>query len=299
MIGDRAYMRETSGRMPLSATVKLMIVLVAVFVLQSIDDVYGKTGWQENLALSADCFGKGHLWQLVTFQFLHGGIWHLAGNLLGLWFFGRFVENVLGVSRYLTAYFGGGVVGGILQGILQLAFTQHFGFYTVGASAGVLTIFAIFARLESGGEVRMYGILPIKAGVLLWIFLAISLFFTLVPSPRGGWAAHAAHLGGLLSGILWVRAGWHRDFMVLPWEGWIASVRSWLFSSKRTSRKTTTPRLTATKAAPQPPVHEKATDFMAQEIDPILDKISAHGIHSLTDRERKILDAARSRMAKR
>ena len=52
-------------------------------------------------------------------------------------------------------------------------------------------------------------------------------------------------------------------------------------------------------AKPGPGDKLSEADFMAQEIDPILDKISAHGIHSLTDRERKILDAARSRMAKR
>lgn len=290
-------MRESGGRLPLSATAKLMIVLVVVFVLQSIDDVYGQTGWQAKLALSADCFGKGHLWQLFTFQFLHGGIWHLAGNLLGLWFFGRFVENVLGVSRYLTAYFGGGVVGGILQGILQLAFTQHFGFYTVGASAGVLTVFAIFARLEADGEIRMYGILPIKAGVLLWISLAVAAFFTLVPSHRGGGAAHAAHLGGLLSGILWVRAGWHRDFVPLPWQEWFSRLRRPRAASKAPAKSS--PRLTVVKPPPKAAVPEKEADFMAQEIDPILDKISAHGIQSLTERERKVLEAARSKMAKR
>ena len=56
------------------------------------------------------------------------------------------------------------------------------------------------------------------------------------------------------------------------------------------------PRVTATTVAPEPP---SDGEFMSREIDPILDKIAAHGIHSLTDRERQILEAARSRMGRR
>lgn len=294
-------MRETSGRMPLPLTVKLMIVLGAVFVWQCLDDVYFKSRWQSDwLALTADCFTKGHVWQLFTFQFLHGGIFHLAFNLIGLWYFGRFVENVLGPSRFIVTYLGCGLIGGLLQGVLMAVFGLHFGAWVVGASAGVAGLFAIFAMLESQSEVRMYFVLPVKAKVLLWIYAGISLFFTLVPSPRGGGAAHAAHLGGILAGVWFVRMGWHRDFVTPPWEAAFAKVRG-MFAPRNSAPVVRPVRFTPSKppvSAPKPPVVSEA-DYMSQEVDPILDKISAHGIQSLTERERKILEAARSRMAKR
>lgn len=100
------------------------------------------------------------------------------------------------------------MLGGLLQCVLMVLFPQHFGTFVFGASAGVMGIFAIFARLEAHSIVRLNFILPIRTDVLLWITAAISLFFTLVPSQRGGSAAHAAHLGGLLAGLAWVKFGW-------------------------------------------------------------------------------------------
>ena len=221
MLENRDYMRnEPSSGKPLrfhwSASIILMIVLVVTFALQSINEVYGKPEIEDWLALTPATLTRGHIWQLLTFQFLHGGLWHLLGNLMGLWFFGRWVENILGTKRFLVAYFVCGVVGGLLQSALMAAvsttsFAKHFGDYVVGASAGVMGIFAIFARLESNSEIRFNFILPIRAGILLWITVGISLFFTLVPSSRGGGTAHAAHLGGILAGLAWVGNRLHRN----------------------------------------------------------------------------------------
>ncbi len=275
-------------------TATLMIVLVAVFALQCIDGVYLRSPAQGWLALTTEGLRHGHVWQLITFQFLHGGILHLGFNLLGLWFFGRFVETVLGPRRYLFAYLGCGVMGGLLQCVLMLLFPGTYGGYLLGASAGTSGLFAIFARLESQSIVRVNFILPIRAHTLLLASLFIALFFTLVPAQGG--VAHAAHLGGLLAGVGFVHLRWHQDFRPLPWVEW--------WRNRRTRIRIARPPREAPGPNPSRVTVESAPksggrDFMASEVDPILDKISAHGIHSLTSEERAILDRAQKRMAKR
>jgi len=290
-------MREKQPwRLP-SVSVGLIIILVIAFAVQSINDVYLRAPVEDKLALTTDSLKKGFVWQLLTFQFLHGSLWHLIGNLIGLWYFGRPVENFLGKSRYLLAYFGSGIAGGLLQAVLMILFPMHFGLYVYGASAGVMGVFTIFALLESHSEIRWNFILPIRAGVLLWISAAISLFFTLVPSPRGGGTAHAAHLGGILAGLAFVKLKWHQDFRPLPWVEWFEHFKN----RRRRSRpivKVRFPKGNSWEPDAAPPRPTEDPDFISKEVDPILEKISAHGIHSLTEREKDILEKARSRMGK-
>jgi membrane associated rhomboid family serine protease len=308
MLENRDYMRgESQGGMPRfpgSASVVLMIVLVVAFALQCINDVYINSLIEVWLALTPAALALGYVWQLLTFQFLHVSLWHLIGNVIGLWFFGRFVENVLGRKRFLIAYFGCGVMGGLLQCALMLLSPRHFTPFVFGASAGVMGMFAIFCRLEASSEIRWNFILPIRADVLLWITTGISLFFTLVPSGRGGCVAHAAHLGGILAGLAWVKLGWHHDFKPLPWENWFARLRFWRPTQAR-HRNQELVRAASVRGRPWragngPNAPEAAPDeFISKEVDPILEKISRNGLQSLTENERKVLEAARKKMEKR
>jgi len=309
MLENRDYMRDDpspggSWRFRWSASITLMAVLVVAFAFQCINDVYIQSVIESRLALTPLALTKGYAWQFLTFQFLHVSLMHLLCNLLGLWFFGRFVENVLGTKRFLVAYFACGVVGGLLQSVVMVLFPDHFVPPVFGASSGVMGIFAIFCRLAADSTIRWYFILPIRADVLLWASVGISLFFTMVPSIRGGSVAHAAHLGGILAGLAWVKLGWHRDFVTLPWEGLLSRWRQWRPLKSR-ERKRELVRAAAVRGRPWrtvPPEVEAELppeEFISKEVDPILDKISAHGIQSLTERERKILDAARKKMAKR
>jgi len=282
---------------PRTVTVWLMLVLVGVFALQCINDVYLRTPAEAWLALTDYGVRHGYAWQLLTFQFLHLDWLHLLFNLIGLWFFGHFVERVMGWRRFLFAYFACGALGGLLQGVLMLLFPAHYGSVMFGASAGVSGMFAIFARLESASEVRLNFLIPIQARTLLWFYIAFELFFTLVPSGRGGGIAHAAHLGGILGGIALVRLGWHHDFVPLPWVAWL---------QRRRHRRHVAPPPRTLVAAGRGATREggwaqpaSAEEFISREVDPILDKISAHGIQSLTPSERQTLEAARSRMDRR
>ena len=301
MLENRDYMREQPRRIIWSITTTLTVILVLVYALQCINDVYLHIPVEPWLALTPMCFEHGWVWQLITFQFLPFNLWHLAGNLIVFWWVGHFMENVLGKKRFLIALFGCGVVGGILQGLLMVLFPMRFGFMVVGASAGVAGLFAIFAMLEKDSEVRLYFVLPVRAISLLWAFGIISLFFTLVPTPREMGMAHAAHLGGLLAGIAWVKLGWHRDYVPLPWEDWFGRIRNW--NSLRRHRMRVVPtqagKSSDWRSAASLPNKDLSTDeFVKSEVDPILDKISRHGIQSLTERERQVLEKARNRMAK-
>jgi membrane associated rhomboid family serine protease len=299
-------MQEGGGRPPLSCTQILIIALVGIFALQCVNDVYFRTGVDFYLGLTPAWLTKGWVWQLFTFQVMHVGVLHILCNLLSLWFFGPFVESVVGARRFLLFFFGCGLVGGLLQGILMVLFPNHFAAFVFGASAGTSAMFAIFARLEPGCVVRVFCILPVRALTLLWALMAISLFFTLVPSGRGGSVAHAAHLGGMLAGLAVVRLGWHQDFRTLPWENLGERIRGWFRPRPGHSVQKARPLVKVSSVSSQGWVEDQREieelpqgDFISKEVDPILDKISAHGIQSLTERERKILDKARSKMGRR
>ena len=291
MLEDRDYMRQPESHPGRSQTAMVTIVLVVVFALECINDAYLHTGAESWLALTIYGLQHGWVWQLFTFQILHASLMHLVFNLIGFWWLGHFVENVLGRKRFLIALFGCGAIGGLLQGLLMLLFPTTYGFSVVGASAGVSGLLAIFALLEKDSLIRFNLILPVRAIVLLWIFGGISLFFTLVPSREMG-VAHAAHLGGLLAGIAWVKLGWHHDYVQLPWEVWwdrLITRRSAPGFAKRG------PLAAARKnSAAAGPVADDSAD-----VDAVLDKISARGINSLTTRERATLEAARKKMAQR
>jgi membrane associated rhomboid family serine protease len=289
MIDDRDYMRHepsSDNFRPFrwSPSVILMGVLTVVFATQCVNDVYLQSSAEEWLALTPFALSKGYVWQFLTFQFLHLNLWHLVGNLVTLWFFGRFVEEVLGTWRFLMVYFGAGIIGGLLQCALMLLFPEHFPPFTFGASAGIAGIFAIFCRLQAESEIRWNFVLPIRADVLLWITATISLFFTIVPSGRGGFIAHAAHLGGIIAGVLWVKFGWHHHYVELPMGKFFQRFKS--------------PQPRHKIESPEQFDNSSADEFLQTEVDPILEKISAKGLQSLTPRERQILETAREKITR-
>ena len=139
-----------------------------------------------------------------------------------------------------------------------------------------------------------------RAKYLLWGTALLSAFCILFPDSwlallMGGNIAHAAHLGGMLTGFVFVR-----QFIQGRWSGRVGN--------RHRSRRAVPREFAVTRAgkgrfwrsAAGKPDEELPTDeFVKSEVDPILDKISAHGIQSLTAREREILEKARSKMAKR
>ena len=294
MLADRHYMRDTYN--PARYTPILIGVLIGAFVIQSIFFFYTGFNSYRFFGLTVSGLHQGRIWQLLTFQFLHScpWPWHVLLNCLALYFFGRSVEETLGSRRFLTLYLLSGVVGGLLQVISVLFLPGHPDIPVVGASAGVCGILAIFCSLYPMREVTTWIYffpVNIRAKYLLWFVGGLSLFGTVVPFDN---VAHSAHLGGVLLGMSYVR--WFHES-----DRWVG-----LWSRLRNSRGSQMP---AKVRAPGRSflrrgenVSSEVTagpDFISKEVDPILDKISAHGIQSLTERERRILEAARAKMSKR
>jgi len=297
MIENRDYMRATPYAPKWTLTVTLIVINAVIFFLQLIlHAVHPRFPVDHYFALSFDGLKSGYIWQLFSFQFLHGGLLHLLLNSWGIYVFGRPVEEALGRSRFLQLYLGSGVFGGLLHVVCSLLLPQQFGRVpVVGASAGLFGLIAAFAGLFPHQRLTLllFFVLPITltARTLLIASVAIAVLGILAASDN---IAHAAHLGGMLAGFILIRWGFNLRIRFSNWRPLQARQRKRELVRAAVTRGRpwrTTPTETEEDLPPD--------EFISREVDPILDKISAHGIQSLTERERKILEAARKKMAKR
>ena len=320
MLEDREYMRQPeyddSGWRPRfrprwSWTVLLLAAYALVFLAELVVQHFSPGniffhGHEEvvdgairivpgYLPLSVEGIEKGYVWQLVTYQFMHAGWIHLFMNSWVIYFFGSELEDLLGGKKFLALVFSSGIVGGIFQILVAVVWPQYFGTHmehdhvmisqTVGASACGFGLVAAFALLFPERELTMliFFVVPItlraKTLLILSAVVAVAGFaFHDVVFPG---VAHAAHLGGMAMGWFFVRKIMQGDWPRL--SGDLNPVG-----------KPRPPR-----PQPAPLDKEPAGGFVESEVDPILDKISAHGLQSLTIREREILELARTKIEKR
>lgn len=153
-----------------------------------------------------------HLWQLLTYGFLHGGLAHLAFNMFGLYMFGGALEQVVGPRRYLAYYLVCVVAAGLTQ-LLFTAFAQDL-YPTVGASGGVFGLLLAYAIYFPHNKVFFLLLpVPIPARVFVLIYAALELVLGVTGTQEG--VAHFAHLGGLAGGAL-LLAYWRRGRFIRP-----------------------------------------------------------------------------------
>ncbi len=299
MLDDRDYMRQPVYRdrprmPPLSFTIALLIVNAVVFFIQlaSSNSLSAAATADAYFALSLAGLKHGFIWQLLTFQFMHAGWMHLIFNSLAIYFFGQPVENALGRRHFLTLYLSSGIIGGLVQMLFAVLMPHYFDAPVVGASAGASGLVAAFALLhwEERFHLLIYFIPVSMTGkTLLAVSLVLAFVGIMLPNSS---IANAAHLGGILTGGFYVRlffqSHWWQEKLhkrrTAPRE--FVNVRAAKSGSWRSS-------------AGELDEEESTDHFVKSEVDPILDKISAHGIQSLTESERKILEKARARMTKR
>jgi membrane associated rhomboid family serine protease len=301
MIDDRDYMRQPAYRDPIrwprlprwSWTLALLVAYAVVFIVEIIVSpvpsrlVPGNAFCHDFFALSKEGIERGFVWQLVTYQFMHAGFLHLLLNCWAIYVFGREVELVLGTRRFLVLMFSSGIVGGVFQVLTAIVWPQLFGGTVVGASACAFGLVAAFALLFPERELMLliFFVIPVRlrAKTLLILSAVLALAgIVFSESFFGGNVANAAHLGGMAMGWFFIRKILQGDW-------------SRLTGTLRPFKQSGPPR----RPVPSPLETKPAGDFVEEQVDPILEKISAHGIQSLTAREREILEAARHRMAKR
>jgi len=203
-------------------------------------------------------------WTLVTYMFLHAGIGHIFFNMLGLFFFGPRVEERIGSNRFITLYLISGIVGALFS--IMLAPRNPI----LGASGAVLGVLMAFARFWPRERLLIWGVVPVEARWLVIIYAALDVLGGFGGVGRGG-VANFAHLGGFAGALLYL-----------------------LFLERRQGARrfkaAATPRvpddaLGAWQKVDRNSIHAVNRD----EVDRILDKISASGIGSLTPQERQFL----------
>jgi membrane associated rhomboid family serine protease len=240
-------------------------------------------------------FLRLEVWRFIGFQFLHGGLMHLLFNMVGLYFFGPLVEQRLGSKRYLAFYLLCGIFGALMFLLLnlggyaaQLMFGSTFEVpglifdspYTplIGASAGVFGVLMAGAYIVPNATVLLFFVLPMRLATLAYALVALALFTVIFGGHNAG--GEAGHLGGAIAGFYFIRRPHHLhgffDFL-----GW-ADPTSHHYRHKQ-------PR-----AGPGPRGAGGAEVDRA-EVDRILDKISDSGLHSLTEKEKRILREASNR----
>ena len=310
MLDDRDYMRQPedhgSGWRPSfrprwSWTVILLAVYGVVFLAQLITNHFYPGNLVFNngevrvadgikiipgyLPLSLEGIEKGYVWQLLTYQFMHAGWFHIFMNSWVIYFFGQELESWLGGKKYLALVLSSGVVGGVVQMLVALLWPQYFGGAVVGASAAGFGLIAAYGAMFPDRELQMLLLFVFPVTLRARTFLIGSAVVALAgfafPDVILPGVAHAAHLGGMAMGWFFVRKILQGDWRSLG-------------GNLRPPEKPKSP-----DGKPGNTAEEESDDFLESEVDPILDKISAHGIQSLTARERKILESARHKMTRR
>ncbi|MDH3496904.1 MAG: rhomboid family intramembrane serine protease [Gemmatimonadota bacterium] len=206
-------------------------------------------------------------WTPVTYMFLHGDLWHLLFNMLGLFFFGPRIEARLGSRRFLLLYFASGIAGAALSVLTPRALI-------IGASGAVFGVFFAFARYYPRERIYIWGILPVEARVLVVAVTALSLWAGFTGGSGG--IAHFAHLGGFLGGYLYLKFT----------EVQAAAVRARFRPTPPPTRSTGADDLQRWRRIRRDDLHPLNRD----ELDRVLEKISAGGMESLTPEERTFLN---------
>lgn len=268
-----------------------------------------------------------HLYQLVTYMFMHGGWMHIIMNMFMLWMFGMVVENVWGPRKFVVYYIICGIGAGLCQELAQYGqyLVQGLDVYqyvaaggqsismdtylnmwtTVGASGAIYAVLLAFGMMFP--DERMFIIpipIPIKAKWIVIGSVVIELLSAMGSSGDG--VAHVAHLGGMLFGFILIKY-WQKhpysgsgDFGMGKGEQFFNRMKdSW----ERHTNHSSGDYGGSGKFHYRPNTENRAQresdwDYNARkkaeqdEIDRILDKIRRSGYDSLTDDEkRKLFDS--------
>lgn len=262
-----------------------------------------------------------HVWQLLTYQFLHAGFTHILFNMFAVWMFGMVIENVWGPKKFLFYYLSCGIGAGLTQEVAQL-FQFYFtmssqmpamsflevlqtgtlyasqlnGWTTIGASGAVYAILLAFGMIFPNERIFIFPLpIPIKAKWFVAFYVVVELFMAF--STSGDGVAHTAHLGGMLFGFLMIRywnrhpdssgnygKGRGRQFF----ENIKYSYEKRQNQQRTAEKKRHAQKDTETTTNPDYEYNEKRKKNQ-DEIDRILSKIRTSGYDSLTPEEKKRL----------
>jgi len=291
------YYRPFGGFSVFPPVIKnLLIINVAVFFLQMLANnlmIGGQPLWYIlNVWFALNPLGGDfnfQVWQLITYQFMHGGFGHIFFNMFALWMFGMQIENMWGSRKFLFFYLLCGVVAGLFQLFLPPLMGASVAF-TIGASGAIYGVLIAFGLMFPDRPIYLYFLLPIKAKYLIGFLIVLE--FLLIDSA-GSNVAHLAHLGGALAGFLFIMFDSSIDVplkRMLNMSSGFGSRSNFQnpFSGLADKFKQRSQNIEDAKYYD---INQKNDDeeISQEEIDKILDKISQAGYQNLTEREKKIL----------
>ena len=205
-------------RKPFKYTYKNAVLIIAlinagVFVFTSLfRNLSAYLGLVPILVVEAQTY-----WQFFTYQFVHGYFFHLAFNMLALFFFGVPVERKIGTKEFILYYLLIGTIGGILSFLVYAAT----GFYTItliGASGAIFGVLLLYAVLYPNSVIYIWGVIPVPAPLLILGYAVIELISIF---SIGDGVAHLTHFIGLIAGWVYIRI----RFGIKPLKVWNSTGR--------------------------------------------------------------------------
>jgi rhomboid family protein len=288
-IYDRDYYREeqpgVSLRGPRTAVGWIILINVVIFFADGLlDDRSTINGF---LALHVEDLAKPWLWwRFLTYGFAHasfgppGAYWHIVGNMLGLFFLGRSVEQLYGRKEFLRFYLTTIVVAGLIWALASLLGGAPPQQSAVGASGAVVGVVILFALNFPRQTLLLFFVIPVPAWLVGVLIVVMDLFEAW--NGQNSRIAWQAHLAGAGFAFLYFRNRWKLSRIPLNWFS-----TSWF--KRRPKLRLHDPRREA------PP-----NDDLADRVDKILEKIHLQGEDSLTSKERRMLkNASRQYQKKR
>ena len=284
-IHDREYYRKEeafslSGN-NWSMVTKLIVVTAGLYVL---DLFIGRSHWlMQNMAATPDSISKPYLWwQLLSYGFAHAisDPTHIFWNMVGLWIFGRQVEDLYGSKEFLRFYLCAIFLGGLVWAVrAQLTGTAAAGL--VGASGAVVAVTLLFCINFPKQTILLMAVLPVPA----WLVGAMIIFGNIISLQAStDNVAFDVHLVGAAFAIAYYKLGWNLG-RLLP------SIS--LPNFRKLNPFSRQPRLRVHR-----PTHEASDDFeqLEAQADRLLEKVNQEGFDSLTEREREVLENYSRRM---
>lgn len=304
-IYDRDYYRESSGRWSnwgeRPITVGLVVINCVVFVLQLLTRYKNEFGhFSDHIAdwgqFYLPAIQQGQVWRVLTAHFLHdsGGLWHIAMNMLVLFWVGSELEAIYGSKEFLGFYLTAALLISLGKVVLGLTGLMHPEIRALGASGPVSAAFIVFACHYPHRQILLFFILPVPCWLVAIGFVAID-FFGFIGIGREG-IGYAAHLLGAAFGFLYYR--------------YSLRVSNWLpaFGRRAPARRGPPPRIFTDPpddesdelpvSAPTPPSPRAAAapapsrsvdEQLEAKLDLVLEKVSRYGRESLTPEERDLL----------
>jgi membrane associated rhomboid family serine protease len=298
--GPMAFSTETENDAPrmTRAVQGLIAINVAVFFLQiALVGNRDMWGW-----LAFDRGDLAHsLWTVVTYAFVHAGPWHLFVNMLALWSFGPRVEHGWSAGRFVAFYLWcalGGVLGHLMFGGDGML---------MGASAAVMGVMLAYAMQWPDDEMLLFMVIPMKVKWAVTFFILFNLVMGLGAMAASGLpgtqVAYMAHLGGLAFAWFYLRTPSAQSLdrlrqrispvADLPDETPRAIPRSLPRPRERTNASdeaVAKSKAVVVKRPVAPQAPRAVKDPKADALNTVLDKISAAGIESLTNDEKRLLE---------